>query len=94
MAKRKLKSKNKNRVKKEIHHDTKLGKFFSLTWRKSIFTVCLLVVLLILRNFSNAWFGIREPVVFLIGIVLVVIYLTKALIYTLVHRRLHSISGK
>ncbi|MFH1365580.1 MAG: hypothetical protein ABIH28_03280 [archaeon] len=84
MAKRKLKSKNK-----PVHYQTRLERFFYLSCNKAIVSSVALILFVILHNFSNEFFGIQEPVIFLIAIVLLVLYLIKASIYTWAHRRVH-----
>lgn len=90
MAKRKSKSRRSKKSVKEVHHDTRIGKFFHLTWGKLVFTVFIIILLGFFHNYSYALFGIREPFVFLIGLFLVIIYLIKAIIYTLIHLNIHK----
>lgn len=82
MAKRKLKSKNSKK--------TKLRDFFYLNCKKALFVFILLILMVVFHTFSYELFRINEPVIFLIAIILLILYIVKAGVYTRFHQKIHK----
>jgi len=87
MAKRKS---NQSKAKEVKIRQTNLGRFFYLTLGRFVLISVILIILVLLHNFSYELFKVEEPFLFLALILLISIYLVKAIIYTFVHRRMHG----
>ena len=87
MAKRKSK---RNRVKRAKIKRTWLERFFYLDLKKFFAVLVLWFLSLILHNLVFEFYGIEEPVFFLIAVVILPIYIIKSIIYTLAHKKVYK----
>jgi hypothetical protein len=60
--------------------------FLLLTWKKFYVIILIIIFLLAIHNIISYYFDIDEPVLFLLGAIIIPVYFLISLIYTILNK--------